>query len=95
MRDDTLVTAGAICAATILWARKSVKVVSRNDFFWSGLDYAQMKLFTVSILWRMSLSSHDLIPRFIWVRNMKTECGKCSSLKIPWNLGVMDAPSAS
>ena len=63
MRDDTLVTAGAICAATILWARKSVKVVSRNDFFWSGLDYAQMKLFTVSILWRMSLSTHDLYSK--------------------------------
>jgi hypothetical protein len=36
-----------------------LKSVPAKGFFWSGLDYAQMKLFTVSILWRMSLSSHD------------------------------------
>jgi len=40
-----------------------LKSVPANDFFWSGLDYAQMKLFTVSILWRMSLSSHDLYSK--------------------------------
>ncbi len=28
-------------------------------FRWTGLDYAKMKLFTTSILWRMSLSAHQ------------------------------------
>lgn len=37
-----------------------LKTVPANLFIWSGLDYAQMKLFTLSILWRMSLSTHDL-----------------------------------
>jgi hypothetical protein len=40
-----------------------LKSVPANGFFWSGLDYAQMNLFTVSILWRMSLSSHDLYSK--------------------------------
>ena len=30
-----------------------------NGIIWAGLDYTKMKLFTTSILWRMSISSHD------------------------------------
>jgi hypothetical protein len=32
--------------------------VPSNGFLWSDLDYAKMKLFTISLLWRMSLSIH-------------------------------------
>ena len=40
-----------------------LKFLRGNSFVWSGLDYAQMKLFTVSILWRMSLSSHEIYSK--------------------------------
>jgi hypothetical protein len=30
-----------------------------DGFLWTGLNYAKMKLFTTSILWRMSLSTHQ------------------------------------
>lgn len=34
-----------------------------TGFFWTGLDYAKMKLFSVSIVWRMSLSTHPYYRR--------------------------------
>ena len=35
------------------------KKVREPGFVWSGLDYSKMKLFTTSILWRMSVSAHN------------------------------------
>ncbi len=44
-------------------AKSPLRSVPDNAFIWSGLDYARMKLFTVSLVWRMSLSRHDFYSK--------------------------------
>jgi hypothetical protein len=47
-----------------LYGPKSpLKSSSGHGFFWTGLNYTKMKLFTTSILWRMSLSLHPFYRR--------------------------------
>ena len=37
-----------------------LRSIPNNSFTWQGLNYAKLKLFLISIIWRMSVSKHPL-----------------------------------